>query len=40
MFVQVYGGEKLKLGTFGAYTITLTRPLHTKSSDKVGFVYF
>ena len=40
VYFQVYGGEKLKLGTFGAYTITLTRPIHTKTSNKVFDCYY
>ena len=33
--IQVNGGGKVKLGTFGAYTITLTRPMHKKSAGEV-----
>jgi len=30
-----YGGGKIKLGTLGAYTITLTRPMSKKTTDEV-----
>ncbi|XP_066930384.1 solute carrier family 15 member 2-like isoform X2 [Clytia hemisphaerica] len=33
--IPVSVSERLKLGTFGAYTITLTRPMHEKSASKL-----